>query len=149
MENQLTFGDIHIGFIDKNNSPTERKDATAVFLIGFINGLLITGRNERGWDIPGGHVESTDLNLFSALQRETLEESGVILKTATPYAILKFDSRDDVMLFYTSKDCILDEFIPKEDAFEMKLMAIPEFIEKYYGKKNIMELLINKALDII
>lgn len=147
-KNDLIFGNIHINFI-ANDQFIKKEKVSAVFLIGFINELLITGLNERGWDIPGGHVEPMDLDLFSALKRETLEESGVILKTAIPYAVLKFDDKEDIMIFYTSKDCIFDKFVPKEDAFEMKLMTIPEFIEKYYGKKDIMKLLINKALDIL
>ena len=75
-----------------------------------------------------------------------MEESGVTVKTAVPYALLRFEGRDDQMLFYASNDCTLGEFTPSPDAFERQLMATDEFISVYHWKKDVMELLIERAL---
>ena len=65
----MTFGDLHVDFIFKDAPLPERKSVSAVFLVGFIDGQIIAARNERGWDVPGGHVEPSDPDLFAALQR--------------------------------------------------------------------------------
>ena len=51
------------------------------------------------------------------------------------------------MLFYTSNDCILGDFTPSSDAFERKLMTAEEFIALYHWKKEVMELLVKRALE--
>ena len=53
------------------------------------------------------------------------------------------------MLFYASKDCHLELFEPKVDALERRCMQVSDFIEKYHWRKDIMELLIKKAWQII
>ena len=139
---------VRIEFIDENSLP-DPKTVGAVFLIGFIGDKIIAARNERGWDLPGGHVEAKDANLVEALKREVDEEAGAIVGDVKPYAIMRVKGKEKAMLFYASKNCRLVEFIPKEDAFERELMTIPEFIEKYHWKKDIMEMLIKRALDVL
>lgn len=135
---------IKICFIDENSLP-DAKTVSAVFLVGFIDNKIIAARNERGWDIPGGHVESFDLDLVDSLKREVDEEAGAIVGEIKPYATVQFEGKEKVMLFYASKDCKFIKFIPKEDAFERQLMTIPEFIFKYNWRKDIIELLIKRA----
>ena len=142
-----TIDNLHIEFIAKDVPLPERKSVSAVFLVGFIDGQIIAARNERGWDIPGGHVEPDDADIFTALQREAMEESGVTIKTAIPYALLRFEGREDQMLFYASNDCTLGEFTPWSDAFERKLMATEKFIALYHGQKDVIELLIKRAFE--
>ncbi len=145
----MTFGDLHVDFIFKDAPLPERKSVSAVFLVGFIDGQIIAARNERGWDVPGGHVEPSDPDLFAALQREVMEESGVTVRTAMPYAVLCFNSRDDQMLFYASDDCTLGEFAPSADAFERRLMTTDEFVQLYHWKKDVMELLVEGGLRML
>lgn len=144
----INIGSANIQFIDKNYLP-EIKKVSAVFLVGFIKDKIITARNERGWDIPGGYLEPSDIDMFAGLQRESEEEAGVVLNSAIPFAVMRLKGKDKVMLFYVSKDCKFDKFTPKEDAFERKLMNIPEFISKYNWDKNIMELIVKKAKEVI
>ena len=40
------------------------------------NGLVLLLKNEKGWDLPGGHVRQGENNL-SALSREVFEETGL------------------------------------------------------------------------
>lgn len=147
-ENEFTIDNVNINFIDGNLLP-DSKDITAVFLVGFVDGKIIAIKNERGWDIPGGHVESTDLNLKDALMREIDEEAGASIQETEPYAIVQFEGKEKVMLFYVSNNCNLVDFIPKKDSFERKLMVISDFVDKYNWKKDVIELLIKRALLVI
>ncbi len=148
MTNEFLIENISITFIDENSLP-DVKIVGAVFLIGFIGDKIITARNERGWDIPGGHVEPIDANLIEALKREVDEEAGAVIDNVKPFAVVRVKGENRVMLFYVSNDCKLIEFIPKEDAFERELMTVPEFIEKYHWKKEAMALLIKRAQEVL
>lgn len=139
---------LNIRFVDENSLP-DTSTVSAVFLVGFIDGKIIAAKNERGWDVPGGHVDASDSDLIFSLKREVDEESGVIVDNIKPYAVLQFEGKEKVMLFYTSKNCKLVEFVPKEDAFERKLMSVTEFISKYNWKKNVMDLLVQRALEVL
>jgi ADP-ribose pyrophosphatase YjhB (NUDIX family) len=48
---------------------------SAVFRLTITADLILAVRNERGWDIPGGHVEA-DESRHLRIARETLEEPG-------------------------------------------------------------------------
>jgi 8-oxo-dGTP diphosphatase len=55
-----------------------------VAVTGLITGpedkVLMIRSPRRGWELPGGQVDEGE-SLFKALQRETLEESGVVIQT--------------------------------------------------------------------
>lgn len=145
----MTFDKLRIQYIDEEHLPQEQS-VSAVFLIGFINDQIIAARNERGWDVPGGHVEPEDANLLSALQREVSEETGVIINgPAIPFATLQFEGNNKQMLFYTSHDCQLNDFIPSQDALERNLIPIDDFISCYNWDKKVMKILIDRALTVI
>lgn len=147
---EITLDDINISFIKQDNLDLVKEKISAVFLVGFINnGNIVTTLNERGWDIPGGHVEQTDSSLLEALKRETIEESGVTLVNAIPYALIRFKGSESQMLFYASNNCTSGKFTPSNDALDRKFMTIEEFIAVYYWKKDLMELLIKKAIEIL
>ena len=42
------------------------------------NGKVLLIRNDRGWDLPGGHIKQAE-NIVSALLREIFEETGLII----------------------------------------------------------------------
>lgn len=53
------------------------EEVTCSFVLAFENDkLLLTNLNERGWDIPGGHIESGETQEEAAI-RELYEEAGV------------------------------------------------------------------------
>ncbi len=146
---KTTLSQLHIQYIDENHLP-QKQSVSAVFLLGFIDGQIIAARNERGWDIPGGHVEPRDTNLISALQREVREEAGVVIDNQTiPFATLQFEGNNKQMLFYAADHCQLDDFVPSQDTFERSLMQVDDFIACYNWDKKIIEILIARALIVL
>lgn len=122
----------------------KKEEVSAVFLIGFIGEKVIACRNERGWDIPGGHLEEKE-ELLDGLRREAEEEAGVSFIDAIPYAKLFGPNEGKYMLFFTSNSCVLGNFTLKPDAFERDLLNIESLIERYYGNKDLLSDLIQEA----
>ena len=123
-----------------------KAEVSAVFLIGFVGDKIVAARNERGQDIPGGHLEEGE-EPIDGLRREAEEEAGVSFVDAIPYATLSLPHEEKCMLFFVSNSCILGDFTPKPDAFERDLLNIKTFIGRYYGDKDLMQELILKAQE--
>ncbi len=117
---------------------------SSIYLIGFIGDKIVAARNERGWDIPGGHLEKGE-ELMDGLRREVEEEAGVSFTDALPYATLSLPHEEKHMLFFTSDSCKLGDFIPKPDAFERDLLDVETLIERYHWDKGLLRDLIQKA----
>jgi len=60
-------------FLKENEASPLRVNISAVFLVAFQDGKVLSIQNERGWDIPCGHLEGEE-QPFVALQREVFEE---------------------------------------------------------------------------
>lgn len=43
--------------LPNTSSAPADENVSAVFLIAFNDDGILCGRNERGWDVPGGHLE--------------------------------------------------------------------------------------------
>ncbi|MFD0959416.1 NUDIX domain-containing protein [Paenibacillus chungangensis] len=94
---------------------------TCSFVLAFQEDtLLLTNLNERGWDIPGGHIEPGE-NPEEAMRRELYEETGALI--ASPqllgYELIrlfhkpekyKYPYPDSYMVFYCAKIERLDDF---------------------------------------
>jgi len=74
-------------FLGNNEELPPKENISAVFLVATQDGKVLSVQNERGWDIPGGHLEKGE-EPFTALRREVLEEAGAIVDSIKPYAIL-------------------------------------------------------------
>lgn len=135
-----------INLINENNFPSI-SIVSAVFLIGIKDDKILIIKNERGWDIPGGHVENGE-KLEHALKREVLEEASAKFKQAKPYLYLSDEGRT-VMLFYFVDDFDLKTFVPCEDSFDRDILSIEDFIEKYYGDKKLVRRMIEIAQGLI
>jgi 8-oxo-dGTP pyrophosphatase MutT (NUDIX family) len=67
---------------------------TAVACIALVDnneGIVLT-RNQRGWEILAGHIESGE-RPEDALHREALEEGGYVISSATPFGYRKITAR--------------------------------------------------------
>ena len=130
----------------------KKSEVSAVFLIGFISEKVVACRNERGWDIPGGHLENEE-ELIDGLRREAEEEAGVSFMNAILYAKSTTSSKgkykDKYMVVFVSNSCKLGDFIPKPDALERDLLDIATLIERYHGDKNLLRDLIQKAQEFL
>ncbi|MEK7664839.1 MAG: NUDIX domain-containing protein [Patescibacteria group bacterium] len=124
----------------------EKNKVSAVFLIGFFDEKIIVTRNERGWDIPGGYLKKKE-ELLEGLRRETEEEAGVFFTNAVPFAKLSASNKNKHMVFFASNSCTLSNFIKKSDVFERDLLSVKIFIKHYYGDKDLMFDLIQKAQE--
>lgn len=60
------------------------REIRAVFLVGLRAGRVLAIENDRGWDLPGGHIEPGETPI-EALRREVLEEAGAVFDDAQPY----------------------------------------------------------------
>ena len=78
-------GTVRIHLLQANEEPPAGDEISAVFLVAFRGGRMLAVRNERGWDLPGGHVEPGE-DLMIALRREVREEAGAMFNNATAYA---------------------------------------------------------------
>lgn len=128
-------------FFENNEEVPLRENISAVFLVAFKDGKILSIQNERGWDIPGGHLEGKE-EPFVALQREVFEEAGAMVNRAKPYAVLSSSISPKVMLFFASNSIELVEFVPSEDALARDLLSQEELLSRYYGDKDLLQSLI-------
>lgn len=128
-------------FLDLNEGLPAQENISAVFLVAFKDGKILAAQNERGWDIPGGHLEG-DEDCLAALKREVLEEAGAEVSEAIPYAVLTSSTSLKVMVFFTSNTINLVEFVPSKDALNRDLLDQEELLRRYYGDKELLRSLI-------
>lgn len=122
---------------------------SAVFLIALQGENILSVRNERGWDIPGGHVEPGETPV-SALNREVLEEASATFTTAEPFSFVTVPHRRDLMLFFVTQDFQLYPFLPShQGALERAIVPIEVFLARYYGPKGVLGQLLTNAKAFI
>ena len=64
---------------------------SAVHCLAFAGDRLVLARHvERGWTIPGGHVEPGE-TVLEAMRREALEEAGVVVGIPTLLAVERIE----------------------------------------------------------
>ncbi len=123
-----------IKYTDENTVFPKKELLSAVFLVALDGLRILAIQNERGWEIPGGHIEAGETH-EEALVREVAEEAGATFSDAKLLAIIESSNqdiyKDKVMLIYATKNFKLGEFTPSEDAFEREVIEIEEFLNRY------------------
>jgi 8-oxo-dGTP pyrophosphatase MutT (NUDIX family) len=132
-----------IKYVNKDTVFPKKELLSAVFLVALEGSKILATRNERGWEIPGGHIEPGETH-EEALIREVQEEAGATFSDAKLLAIIESSNqdkyKDKVMLIYATKNFKLGEFTPSEDAFEREIIEIREFLQRYKeGRSNIVK----------
>ena len=141
--------------LSNNLPPTDR--ITAAFVFAFDGDqLLMTHLKDRGWDLPGGHIESNETPEQTA-RREVFEETGARLNQLTCFAHthLHIDAPkpnnytypypDSYMVFYWAHIDTLEPFTKTSEAdnrqtFDPENARQLDFIKKnralYYAAFN-------------
>ena len=125
----------------------------SVYLIGFCEGpTLLAIQNERGWDIPGGHIESGESRI-EALEREVDEEAGASFAGAQPFGYLRptegWQLSAPVMLFYVSQEITLHSFVVSDDCLDRAILPIEAFLKKFHGPTNLMQEILQSAAGYV
>ena len=111
-----------LSWIQAPEEVPDRRFVSAVFLIGFVGDQVLAARNERGWDVPGGHLQAGE-SLLEGLGREVEEEAGATFAQAVAFASLSQPGRSRVMVYFAAGPCSLGRLVPKKDALERKLLT--------------------------
>ncbi|WP_274654646.1 NUDIX domain-containing protein [Paenibacillus humicola] len=98
------------------------ENITCSFVLAFRDHeLLLTNLTDRGWDIPGGHIEPGETP-FEAMKRELFEETGARIESAEliGHELIRLNGEkpphwkypypESYMVFYTAKIIGLDNF---------------------------------------
>lgn len=107
---------------------------------------LVIIKNERGYDVPGGHIEHDESPII-ALHREIKEEVSATLDNPTPCWLLSSDYNQKLptgILFFKSY-CSLNDFEASQEISERKLLLPEEFLKCYHGNKQLIEHLLGNA----
>ena len=123
---------------------TAKETITAAFVfIQDEHDDLLVMKNERGFDIAGGHREG-DETIEETAHREALEEACATIDDLTFYAFIK--NGDTAMAVFTASPIEIREFIPDEDdpTSDRTLMSVADFRQAYSGGDKTM---MNKLLD--
>ncbi|MDB5194496.1 MAG: hydrolase [Parcubacteria group bacterium] len=133
-----------IKYIDDGNVIPEKESISSVFLIATEGSKILAIHNDRGWEIPGGHIEGEETP-EEALVREVEEEAGASFSHERPFAFIESDDqdayKDKVMLIYETKNFELGTFTPSEDAFGREVIEIEEFLKRYKGRIDFVHIL--------
>ena len=140
-----------IKYLDGDAIFPKKESISAVFLIALDGSKILAIKNERGWNIPGGHIEQGETP-EEALIREVKEEAGASFSDAKPLAIIESDDQDKykgkVMLVYVTNKFKLGQFTPSEDAFDREVVETKEFLERHKDVIDFTEL-ISQARDLV
>ena len=118
--------------LEVSGTPPQDKTISAVFALAFNElGQLLAVRNERGWDIPGGHVEPGETP-EEALHREIAEEAGATIENVKLYLSA---SAEKSMLFYLADVKDLLPFTAENETDQREFMHPSELIGLYGGGK--------------
>lgn len=107
------------------------------------NGELLTIRNSRGIDVPGGHTEGKE-TIEQTIIRETYEEAGAIIKNIRIIDEVRTQTgtyRGKSMAFVTGE-------VISFDKKKAKFLAISAFLEAYTQNKQMMSMILQKVKRI-
>ena len=138
-------------YVNKNTVLPKTELISSVFLLALKGSKILAIKNERGWDIPGGHVEEGETPRESLI-REVQEEAGATFSNEKLLAIVESDDeekyKDKIMLVYVTDDFTLGEFKQSEDAFDRDVIEVENFLQRYKDHFDFTEMIV-KARELL
>ncbi|MCD8507428.1 NUDIX domain-containing protein [Candidatus Woesebacteria bacterium] len=110
----------------------------------FHGSRLVTIKNKRGYDIPGGHLEKNETPT-TALKREISEEAGALPYTS-PLFFAEIVANNNISP-YSKKTMLFATCSTKHTPPKGELMTAAEFLDKYEQNdfKEAMEKILRQA----
>ncbi|HOI59891.1 MAG TPA: NUDIX domain-containing protein [Candidatus Pacearchaeota archaeon] len=119
----------------------KNKKITSVSVVIFNDSkeILVVRLLKRGWDIPGGHVEDRDRDVFETAEREVMEEACVEIKDCNILTIIRsyYYREPTYMLILSAKVGKIYEFNKNKESLDRKFMNPLDFLEIYSRINNV------------
>nr|WP_144929284.1 NUDIX domain-containing protein [Paenibacillus bovis] len=121
---------------------------TCSFVLAFDNNqLLLTNLKDRGWDIPGGHIEPGE-DPHEAMKREVYEETFALIDSPEflGYELIRLHKKpenyrypypDSYMVFYSAKVTKLEDFIVTSETIGRGLFKPDDAIKIPWVRDNL------------
>lgn len=107
--------------------------------------LYVEVLNARGWDIPGGHLETGETP-EEAFARELSEESGcTLLPDVGKIAILGSSTRPGTGIAVFSGWCTRGEYHGLHETTEVRFVTAEQLLQDYFGDKDLLKALLELA----
>jgi len=133
-----------VKYVDENTVLPKPELISAVFLLAINGSKILAIKNDRGWEVPGGHVEVGETP-EECLIREVKEEAGATFADPKLLAVIESSDqdkyKDKAMLIYTTKNFSLGEFVPGEDAFGREVIEVKDFLQRHKGVIDFTEII--------
>ncbi len=133
---------------------------TSCFVVAITpNGHIAISRPERGWGLPGGHVEAGE-SPEDCVRREANEECGITLGKLTVIGgwlaekvketeyNAKYPKRAYQLMYLAQIEAISDNYTPQHEILERKFIPIEDF-PKYHHSFDSYESIYNYILRTI
>lgn len=109
----------------------------------------------RGVDMPGGHVEATDVSPLAALTREVSEEARIDLAAPILIDVLEITGSMTVtrpqkyMLIYAARVVAVREFVEGNEISERLFISPADFSGRYFGSKEYADVIVRRAVETV
>lgn len=117
--------------------------------------IVAVNIKERGYDIPGGHIDMGEDSPITALKRELREEADITIFDPILLDVLSIrcDTLDLTekphMLLYAARVDQMNDFIENDEVSRRVLMKPGEFIDNYFGNKAFCAQLVKAGLEAV
>lgn len=128
---------------------TEESVTSAAVVAYTADGRIALAQLDRGPDLPGGHIQSGDLNIEAAVRRETIEETGITLTELALACVIESDyfgpEQLTYMLVYTAGIADVSALPAETESAGVVYLTSGEFLTQYQGDHRGMTYLLQQS----
>jgi radical SAM superfamily enzyme YgiQ (UPF0313 family)/8-oxo-dGTP pyrophosphatase MutT (NUDIX family) len=132
--------------------PFEKITSVAVVVFNNQKNILTVNLRERGIDLPGGHVEKNDSDIFETAKREVREEACTELEENLMLCAIiesRYTFPPTYMVVLAGKIKKLYPFRETNEVISRSFLKPQEFLERYRYDRRLMGRIVEKALETI